>query len=208
MNLKKKLSLITAIAMCATVGGVYAMWTYVGKGENYQEVNKNINLTPAVEEGAYGTYDIQTTGLDFDIDQMADGDYRPKMIYGTFPEIHNGNLYISFTPSIVATVEIEAVGLTSYVSFNSTAMYEGNNIFIFPSTITIGTSDSNETYKWAKNGSGVFEVEIPMSAIENCIKINEEAGFYLDTKTEYDNFNAALNIGFNVKISDKAPVTE
>jgi hypothetical protein len=91
----KKLSLLMALAMLITVGGVYATWIYhegpVGSiHEHFGEIHfdEEIDL-----HSARGILKVDDSGLVIEIDH--DGDYVPRM-YMT------GSLYVYFKPSVNA----------------------------------------------------------------------------------------------------------
>ena len=91
----KKLSLLMALAMLITVGGVYATWIYnEGAASSAHEHFAEIRFD---EEGdinsARGTIKVDTTGLAIEIDH--EGDYVPRM-YMT------GSVYVYFKPSDTA----------------------------------------------------------------------------------------------------------
>ena len=48
----KKLSVLIAMILCVTIGGVYATWTYAGQKVSDASYESVLRLTDAVEEGA------------------------------------------------------------------------------------------------------------------------------------------------------------
>ena len=92
----KKLSLLIAMILCVTIGGVYATWTYTQNTDVADEaVNVNMNLTDVAYSGSYGTYKVDTTGLSLTIDPKT-GTTHTTALYAT------GSIVITFTPNSVA----------------------------------------------------------------------------------------------------------
>ena len=60
----KKLSILIALILCVTIGGVYATWVY-SQSDDVADITgaKAITMTEATFTGTYGTYNVDTTGL-------------------------------------------------------------------------------------------------------------------------------------------------
>ena len=56
--MKKKLGLLATLAMCVTVGGVYAAWNYAGGDADKAEAGKFINITQATFDGTSGSLSV------------------------------------------------------------------------------------------------------------------------------------------------------
>ncbi len=87
----KKLSLLMALAMLITVGGVYATWTY-SEGVMSTKVHEhfNISLVGATSTNAKGTLTVDPSGLSIVIDN--DGNYAPEMTV-------SGSVKVYFKPA-------------------------------------------------------------------------------------------------------------
>ena len=97
----KKLSLLIALCMLLTIGGVYATWTYTQNTDVADEaVNMNINLTDVAYSGSYGTYKVDTSSLKLAIEPKADTTHTTALYI-------EGNIVVTFTPNSVAPVEIK-----------------------------------------------------------------------------------------------------
>ena len=204
----RKLSILIALILCVTIGGVYATWVYAGTGEITHTVSKGVNLTSKVEGGAAATYNVGVGDLLIQIDQAAAGDYTPVLQFNKSASAEKARLVFTLLPTDTANADIEANGIKSYVTFSSNATYEGNNIFVFATDpIVIDRVDAEgATHKWTRQDDGTFTCEIDATVLAANIQLNTEANFYLDTTDKYIAFDTALLASnINIKISDKAP---
>ena len=185
----KKLSILIALVLCVTIGGVYATWVY-SQSDDVADITgaKAITMTEATFTGTYGTYHVDTTGLTMQVDP------KEGTTHTTALKI-SGNLVISFTPNTYAPVEVKQDGVASTFAFslsNADWKYEGANI------ITVDTDRHNIT--WTPAGDGTFTYTISAADLANYIRLTE---FTLDTKAEYDAYDAVLTNGqIVVSISD------
>lgn len=204
-HLTRKISLLVALILCVTIGGVYAVWTYAGTGENSQTIGKGINLTTSVQQGTEGAYTITVGDIVFRVDQKGTGDYTPVLQANKAEHAPSATMYFHFTPTDIVSIEVETNCVVSYISFSSTITYEGNSVFKFPKGyITVDKVNGTGEYKWTKNADGSFVFAITGEELLEYIQL--EDGFYLDTKAKYDAFDAALLASnIQIKISDKAP---
>lgn len=67
----KKLSVLIALVLCVTIGGVYAAWTYTNPTADLTDrhFEQLITISAAIEEGAAGEYAIETNITGMSIDQ-------------------------------------------------------------------------------------------------------------------------------------------
>lgn len=203
-NLTRKISLLVALILCVTIGGVYAAWTYAGVGENAQTIGKGINLTTSILEGTEGSYTMTVGDVVLRIDQKATGDYTPVLQINKAEHATAATMTFHYTPTEIASLETEANCVVSYVSFSSAISYEGRAVFSFPGYITIDKVNGTGANKWVKQSSGAFSFTIDAETLAQYIVLND--GFYLDTKAKYDAFDKALLAGnIQIKISDKVP---
>ena len=185
----KKLSILIALVLCVTIGGVYATWVY-SQSDDVADITgaKAITMTEATFTGTYGTYHVDTTGLTMQVDP------REGTTHTTSLKI-SGNLVISFTPNTYAPVEVKESGVPSTFAFslsNANWMYNGSSI------ITVDTDKYN--IAWTPDGSGSFTFTISAAELANYITLTE---FTLDTKAEYDDYDAVLTNGqIVVSVSD------
>lgn len=185
----KKLSILIALILCVTIGGVYATWVY-SQSDDVADITgaKAITMTEATFTGTYGTYHVDTTNLSMMVDP------KEGTTHTTALKIE-GNLVISFTPNTYAPVEVKQGGVPSTFAFslsNADWKYKGTNI------LTVDTDKHNIT--WTPNGNGAFTFTLSAADLAGYITLSE---FTLDTKTAYDAYDAVLTNGqIVVSISD------
>ena len=186
----KKLSLLIALCMLLTIGGVYATWTYTQNTDVADEaVNMNMNLTDVAYSGSYGTYKVDTSSLKLAIDPKA-GTTHTTALY------IEGNIVITFTPNSVAPVEIKENGLdTTYTLSLSNPNWQYNSQNI----VTLNHAEAHDI-EWVKQADGTFTYTISAADLAGHISLAE---IVLDTKTAYDAYNAVLGKGaIVISVSD------
>ncbi len=197
----KRVSLLVALILLVTVGGVYATWSYAATAGVSEVRNKGVSLAPAKMEGSLGVYEVLFEEFSLTIDQTGVGDYSPTLKFTVAND--DGSLDFKFTPSNVASNELKEVGIDSSVSFSSTLAHEGQPIFQFPQEIHIGTVGSGETYSWVKQPDGSFSCSIPNSALSTYIQLAYTED--LDTYAKYQAFEKSVAGVISVTISNGAP---
>ena len=191
----KKIGLIIGMALCVTVGGVYATWTYTQNTDVADEtVNMTMNLTDVAYSGSYGTYKIDTTNLTLKIDPKT-GTTHTTALYT------EGQIVISFTPNSVAPAEVKTNGVASTFQFgltNPNWKYEDKYI------ATLKHNDA-EAITWGTPVDGIFYYTISAAEIHDHIALTE---FTLDTKAKYDAYNTVLGQGqISITVSDGIKTT-
>ena len=186
----KKLSLLIAMILCVTIGGVYATWTYTQNTDVADEtVNMTMNLTDVAYSGSFGTYKIDTSTLNMKIDPK-ENTAHTTALYIT------GKIVITFTPNSVAPQEIKNNGVASTFKFgltNANWTYESQQIVTLKHNVA-------ETIVWGTPVDGVFTFVITAEELAGHILLTE---FNLDTKVKYDAFNTALGQGqITITVSD------
>lgn len=178
----KKLSLLIALCLFLTIGGVYATWTYTQNTDVADEaVNMNLNLTDVAYSGSYGTYKVDVTGLNLSIDPKA-GTTHTTALYAT------GNIIVTFTPNSVAPADIKEKGVETTYAFslaNTNWKYEGQDV------VTVNHTEKHDVV-WQDNGDGTFSFTISADEFMEHVALTE---FELDTKLKYDDYNAVLGTG-------------
>ena len=178
----KKISLLIALCMILTIGGVYATWTYTQSTDIADEsVNMSLNLTNVTFVGTYGTYEIDQSGLKMTIDP------KPGTAHTTALTI-DGDLVIKFTPNTYAPEEIKEGAISSTYAFslsNASWTYAGKNI------VTLNHTEKHNI-TWTPQSDGTFTFTLTAADLANHISLTELS---LDTKTEYDAYNSVLGQG-------------
>lgn len=187
----KKLSLLIALILCVTIGGVYATWTYTQNTDVADEtINMTMNLTDVAYSGSYGTYKIDTSSLKLKIDPKAGTTHTTALFI-------EGNIVITFTPNSVAPQEVKENGVESTFKFgltNSNWTYEGEKI------VTLAHEEEEDIVWGEPDQEGVFTFTISAEDLAEHINLTE---FVLDNKEKYDSFNTALGQGqITITVSD------
>ena len=192
----KKLSLLVALFMCLTIGGVYATWSYAGTNDIADSfAEAKVTIADAELTGANGTYKIESN-LVLTVDQAND-DHEAELIYSS-NDGQEPYLKVTFTPAANAPQNIKDSAVPSELYFGTTVpmQYRLNletndfdktatpvDIFTF-SNVSNGELDVNIT--WTKQGDGSFVYVLDKDALQDAIKLSRT--FVLDTKAEHDIF--------------------
>lgn len=187
----KRLSVLIAMILCVTIGGVYATWTYTQNTDIADEqIHMTMNLTDVAYSGSYGTYKIDTSALKMNIDPKA-GTTHDTALYIT------GQIVITFTPNSVAPETVKENGVASTFQLtltNNNWLYEGQPI------VTLAHNEAEEITWGQPDAQGVFTFVISAEELAQHISLTE---FTLDTKAKYDAFNLALGQGqITITVSD------
>ena len=206
----KKLSLLVALFMCLTIGGVYATWSYAGTndiGDAFAEAK--VTIAEVELTGANGTYKVESN-LVLTVDQAND-EHDAELVFAS----NNSDpifLKVTFTPAGNApqTIKDNAVPTQLYFSTTTAMQYkidgDGNysetgtatDIFKFDEKYQAKDFELAEKITWNEESDGSFTYTMDVDALKAAIMLNQT--FKLDTKAEYDAFKAALagNIVANV----------
>lgn len=205
----KKISILIAIMLCVTIGGVYATWTYAGTddiADAYAEAK--VTITDAELTGANGVYKIESN-LVLTVDQ-ANNEHEAKLV---FSSTDSSAIYlkVTFTPANNApkTIKENAVPSELYFTTSTDMKYtidaDGNydesgtpvSIFEF-SNPSDGIFSPNVT--WTPESNGTFTYTLDEAALTSMITLTQT--FVLDIKAEHDAFRAALTGNIVVRITD------
>ena len=185
----KKLSILIALILCVTIGGVYATWVY-SQSDDVADITgaKAITMTAATFTGTYGTYHVDTSNLSMVVDP------KEGTAHTTALKI-TGDLVIGFTPNTYAPETVKAQGVPSTFAFSLS-----NNNWKYNNTNIITVDVNKHDIVWTSDGNGAFTYTISAANLASYIKLTE---FTLDTKTDYDAYDAVLTNGqIIVSISD------
>jgi len=185
----KKLSLLIALALILSIGGVYATWVYSQSDDVADITNaRAITMTEATFEGTYGTYSTDATSLTLKVDPKQGTTHTTSLQIG-------GEIIIKFTPATHAPAEIKTNGVpTTYTFGVSNAEWEYNEVSI----IDVDTEAKNAV--WTDAGNGVLTHTISAAQLADILTLTE---FELDTKADYDAYDAVLTQGqITLTISD------
>lgn len=128
----KKFTILVALILCVTIGGVYATWTYQGGEVQQLHQHFNVYMGAMDNDEAKGVLKTVMNALSIKLDD-ANNDYKAEAVV-------EGYIEFVFTPKKNAsdTVREQGIDLTFALEQTNPAFaFEGTNVF----TITDGTSD-------------------------------------------------------------------
>lgn len=207
----KKLSLLIALCMLLTVGGVYATWSYVGSEDIVDAfAESKVTITDAVVEGTYGIYKI-TSNLVLTVDQANDN-HEAELVFGSNND-QPVYLTVTFTPSVNAPKAIKENAVASELYFGVTTPMqysidaEGNystdstatNVDIF-NFANSGNGKLDNTFEWTKNDDGTFTYTLGEAELKEQISLSRT--FTLDVRSEHDAFRTALKGNIVARVTD------
>ena len=205
----KKLSVLIALFLCVTIGGVYATWTYAGNTDVADgEVEIKATIAGSEFTGACGTYTI-TSNAYIEIDQ-ADEHHNAKLVFKS----NNSSdvfLKIVFKPSVDAdkTVKENAIPSELYFTLTTPMQYkidgDGNYSETGTPTDIFTLANPSDTVftpnvTWTKEADGTFSVTYDEAFLTSQISLTQT--FVLDTKAEHDAFKAALAGNIVARVTD------
>ena len=171
----KKLSLLVALALIVTIGGVYAAWNYAQGATASVEITREINMAQVNTDSNKGSIAATPTDVAFLVDNG--GDYHTVLT-------GSGKFDITFTPSVGAdsTTATSGIKMIATITIRSTtnAKYEGTT----PLTVNEGQNVIDLTPSGASKTATLTVAQI-LTAIELCDVV-------LDTKAENDAFHNVL----------------
>lgn len=194
----KKLSLLIALCMLVSIGGVYATWIYSeGAAHPNDEISVAFGMVDYLAQGAAGTYGYVSNSLDFQIDQTSATSYKPKMVWGPTAKVT-----LKFTPAANANQAAinDALACTITVSGTNldTATFGGSPIFSLDNTSPIDLEPSD----WGDpDVNGVYSYTLNATQISHMIRIRDD--ITLPTLTEYSSFKTAIAgvVSFNLVVT-------
>ena len=200
----KKLSLVMAAAMCATVGGVYATWNYAKDGEiaiTGATKQLSVNITGVIPEGSVVDVTVGNSSLALDID----GETRT---IGGVPKHNFAKLTaqgeVALNVSLDETAEgIKSVTLTFAVDVhdNGHAVYNDGtgdrHVFTIDenktwSIVVAFDSSVQDSYESDLDADGSVDLTVGMSDIAEGLGIELNGDFQLPYLSDYNAFAAAI----------------
>lgn len=88
--MKKKFGLLATLALCVTVGGVYATWTYATNGVQEAGVQMGLAMAGLGDATVYGSISVENTNATIAVDNMSR--YKAGLSYGA-----DGKFTVTFT---------------------------------------------------------------------------------------------------------------
>lgn len=190
----KKLSLLVAIALLITIGGVYATWTYAGNIATESHMHMSVNLATATEDTPKGSITMVINSMDVLIDDT-NHDYVAEAVF-------SGKMGFVFTPGKGASDDVvqNGIDMQFQVLQDVPKQYLGENVFImkkdaptaFTSSIKVDDSNKDTLVPGKTLTPGSFYVEIDSSVMAEHVQI---ADIVLDTLDEYNAMKTSLANG-------------
>ena len=191
----KKLSILVALLLCITIGGVYATWTYSGAIATQSHKHMSVNLATATETNPKGIITNVYNSMDVLINDG--GSYVAVAQF-------SGKMGFIFTPAVGSDSSViqNGIKMAFKVEQHTPLKYNGNNIFNV--TVTTPTVLGNGTKITSTNATTLnteidlsayidsFYIEVTSAEVASCVQI---ADITLPTYTDYTNFEAALIAG-------------
>lgn len=205
----KKLSILIALLLCVTIGGVYATWSYA-LTEDIADAFAEAKVTIADAEfvGSNGTYKIESN-LVLTVDQANDA-HEAELVFSA-NDSQPIYLRVTFTPAVNAPQKIKEEGVPSELYFGTTTEMkykmdaEGNysesgtatDIFTLKD---VANNELDVNVTWTKESNGTFTYTLDEAALKDQIKLSQT--FKLDLKSEHDAFRAAMNGNIVARVTD------
>ena len=203
----KKLSLLVAIALLVTIGGVYATWSYAGNIATESHMHMSVNLATATEDTPKGSITMVVNSMDVLIDDT-NHDYVAEAVF-------SGKMGFVFTPGKGASDDVVADGINMQfqVLQDVPKQYLGNDIFVMKKTIPTAFTSMTKVDESNKDTlvpgktltPGSFYVEIDSSIMDQNVEI---AHIVLDTIEKYQAMRSSLAngvLGITVSEAHTAP---
>ena len=193
----KKFSILIALCVLLTVGGVYATWIYSGNQIDAQTEPFVSKMGGLDHEGNSGSYTFTNNSLDFAVEPDAQDTKITTIVWGA------GSMQLVLTPktdindamlqkALNATITVELASSTA-------GEYKGETVYTidpnFAVTLTAGD--------WTSHNDGeYYTYTITAETIEDAISIGS---FHLPSEDDYTEFKSVIqDVKFRVKVSPAA----
>ena len=193
----KKFSILIALCVLLTVGGVYATWIYSGNQIDAQTEPFVSKMGGLDHEGNSGSYTFTNNSLDFAVEPDTQETKITTIVWGT------GSMQLVLTPktdindamlqkALNATITVELASSTA-------GEYKGETVYTidpnFAVTLTAGD--------WTSHNDGeYYTYTITADTIKDAISIGS---FHLPSEDDYTEFKSVIqDVKFRVKVSPAA----
>ena len=191
----KKLSMLILLALCVTIGGVYASWVYAEVATATKtNTETSLKVTDPITNTARGVLDIHNT-LSLAIDDNS-GNYKPEWD-DVIDSSNGGNVVINFTPNkgldagvdgkIVLKVTFAITSGNTYVDHNGVQQ----KIFVYDE---VSGEDGSVFFMLTKDECSLTEkttITIGYTDIIGALKVNGD--FTVPTYADYQRYVEAVN---------------
>ena len=177
----KRLSLLIAILLVATIGGVYASWTYTDASSEIKgNGSVGLSLSAATEAGAAGSFAISENITSLEISETGVNDKTAQLVATYEAGASNVKIGVTFTPAATANDDIKTNGVEAYVYFGT-----NDNITWEMDTDENGSLESANLFKFAH------------AADATAIKINKVGGADYAWTNQGESFFCELNLSLD-----------
>ena len=193
----KKLSLLIALCILLTVGGVYATWIYSGNQIDAQTTPFISKMGGLDHEGNSGSYTFTNNTLEFSVEPNTQEDKITTIQW------NDGSITLVFTPkgdindamltkALTATITVELASDTAG-EYNSTAIY----------TVDSNYAVTLDVDAWTEHNDGeYYTCAITADMVDDAISIGS---FHLPSEDDYNAFKSIIqNVKFRVKVTPAA----
>ena len=185
---RKKLSVLIAMLLCVTIGGVYAGWTYFQGGATGANANPRVGMASVSYNGEKGAITADTTSMTILVDDMStvpDSGVTTKYKAG----LHGvGAIKINFTHKEGADADVVTNGIKMQATISVAKV--GDRKWNEKEILKVDTTKNVLTLN---GGTASKTATIEVKDILDALILCEGAEVILDTKKANDDFAAALS---------------
>ena len=196
----KKLSLLIALCMLISIGGVYAAWTYTESAADAVDQTLTHGMAQPITSGSAGLIEILDNSISISVDQAA-ADYTAKLVV-------TGQIELKFTRKDGAPSNITD-SLNAQVVLRNTALdaakYRDTNGNLVPLYKVVNDGIINVT--WTSTIENVYTATIQAADVAAVLQLGST--FRAPTLVAWNDMHAAeQEIGIDIYIKNiEAPTT-
>lgn len=193
--MKKKLGIIAALAMCVTVGGVYAQWSYSEGIASGMNGSKTVELAGVSTNTKKGVITVDTNGFSIEIDDTNNDKYGELVL--------TGNITVTFSPNSDASDDVQTNGIPMKATLsmsedfaNFTYDFDSNSETAEETVFNLSTNSlikDTASKSWTITSTQIAEL---FKLTTKTVTINEQqqtvSVVYLPTYQDYIDFQNAL----------------
>lgn len=199
----KKLSLIVALAVVLTVGGVFAAWVYNDGEIQSQTLSSNIAIDTASQSGSAATLTVNTDNVVLGVTNTTEGVNGKFGTKWTDASQNNDTVTITLKPADLASNTVKNQGLALKITLTESfgEVLDTDVLTINTSVIEVAVSTSQAENKLTKQDDGSFTYSFDLLNYMTLSNIN------LDTHSKYNDLYEVLAGTNKGSISIKVEVT-
>lgn len=226
----KKLSVLIAMILCVTIGGVYASWTYSSATDEITGSSSvGLSLSAATQAGAAGSFAVTENVASLEISETSPTDKTAVLDVRYATATDTGvKISIEFVPAATANDAFKTKGVKTYIYIGTndnikvtnideeevdlfTFAHGKDNAIVINEKLGTGETAEDGKYYWEDAANGTFKCEITL-ALEDFVSL---ANFKLQNINDYQEFyetmkgtkdGATADIHIHVTTKDPKPV--